>query len=95
MKTLKFKGFKAQWILDNKKTATMRLFDDKNLSAGDELELVNSDTNDIFAYAKISEVIEKKLKELTESDFKGHEKWRNNKEMYEGFRKYYGDRVYK
>ena len=93
MKTLKFKGFKAQWILENKKTATMRLFDDKKLSAGDELELINSDNNDIFAYAKIFEVIEKKLRELTESDFKGHERWRNNEEMYEGFRKYYGDRV--
>ncbi len=29
-KTLKFKGFKAQYIMEGEKTATMRLFDDKD-----------------------------------------------------------------
>ena len=93
MKKLKFKDFKARWILDDKKTATMRLFDDKDLKVGDELELINSDTGTIFAHARISEVINKKLSELIESDFQGHEKWKSIEEMYDGFRKYYGDKV--
>lgn len=93
MKKLKFKDFKAKWILEKKKTATMRLFDDKDLEVGDELELINSDTGIIFTHARIAEVINKKLSELTESDFQGHEKWKSTEEMYDGFRKYYGDRV--
>lgn len=44
MKTLKFKSFKARWILDGVKTSTMRLFDDKDLQIGDQLALTNSDT---------------------------------------------------
>jgi len=54
MKTLKFKNFKAEWILNGTKTSTMRLFDDKGLKVGDDLELINSDTQKVFAKAKVT-----------------------------------------
>ncbi|OGN07970.1 MAG: hypothetical protein A3C61_00900 [Candidatus Yanofskybacteria bacterium RIFCSPHIGHO2_02_FULL_39_10] len=93
MKTLKFKDFKARWIIDGSKTATMRLFDDKDLKVGDDLELINSDDGNVFAKAVIMDVINKKLAEVDDVDLDGHEKWNNKEEMLESLKKYYGDRV--
>lgn len=93
MKTLKFKDFKAKWILEGVKTSTMRLFDDKDLKEGDELELVNSDSGEIFSRAIITEVIYKKLDEIDDVDLDGHEKWDNKDEMLQSLIKYYGDKV--
>lgn len=93
MKTLKFKNFKAQWILEGTKTATMRLFDDKDLKVGDELELVNGNNNQIFSRAIIAEIIYKTLGEVEDIDLDGHEKWNNKEEMLESLRVYYGDRI--
>ena len=93
MKKLKFKSFKAQWILDGTKTSTMRLFDDKDLRVGDDLELEDSDTGKIFVHAVITEVIEKKLGEIDDVDLDGHEKWDSHVEMLASLRKYYGDNV--
>lgn len=93
MKTLKFKDFKARWILEGVKTSTMRLFDDKNLQKGDELELVNSDFGGTFCRAIITEVVYKKLDEIDDVDLDGHEKWDNKDEMLKSLKKYYGDKV--
>ena len=93
MKTLKFKDFKAKWIIEGSKTATMRLFDDKDLRAGDDLELVNSDSGSTFAKAIITEIINKELADVDDIDLDGHEKWNNKEEMLESLQKYYGDRV--
>ncbi|MBI2065170.1 MAG: ASCH domain-containing protein [Candidatus Yanofskybacteria bacterium] len=93
MKTLKFKDFKTKWIMDGSKTATMRLFDDKDLGVGDDLELVNSDNGSVFSRAVITEVINKELADVDDIDLDGHEKWNNKEEMLESLRKYYGDRV--
>lgn len=93
MKTLKFKGFKAQWILDGVKTSTMRLFDDKDIQTGEDLEFINSDTGEVFSRAVTTNVFEKKLSELNEIDFEGHEKWDNQEEMLKSLKGYYGDRV--
>jgi len=93
MKTLKFKDFKARWILERVKTATMRLFDDKDLQEGDELELVDSDSGEVFSMATITEVVSKKLEEVDDVDLEGHEKWDNKNEMLQSFKKYYGDKV--
>ena len=73
MKTLKFKGFKVDLILSGEKTASMRLFDDKDLKEGDELELINSDTKEVFAHAVITEILTRKLRDITEADLEGHE----------------------
>ena len=93
IKTLKFKGFKAKLIAEGAKTATIRLFDEKDLKAGDNLELINSDDDKSFAKAEITEVIQKKLDEVDIIDLDGHEKWNNKEEMLESFKNYYGDKI--
>ena len=66
MKTLKFKPELAELILAGKKTSTWRLFDDKDLQTDDVVSFVNSDTMEQFALAKLSEVNEKELGEMTD-----------------------------
>lgn len=93
MKTLKFMPHLAEMILDGEKTSTWRLFDDKDLSEGDELSLVNKETGKEFAKAVIIKVEEKKLKDLKDEDYDGHEKFESTEKMYETYRTYYGDKV--
>ncbi|OGF62296.1 hypothetical protein A2662_00985 [Candidatus Giovannonibacteria bacterium RIFCSPHIGHO2_01_FULL_45_33] len=90
-KILKFRGFKAEMILKGEKTSSLRLFDDKDLKAGDELELVNWDTKKTFGKAKITEIIEKKLGEVEEKDLIGHEPLEGG--PVENLKKYYGEKV--
>lgn len=90
-KTLKFRDFKAEMILKGEKTASLRLFDDKNLRSGDILELINFDTGKQFASAKITEVIEKKLGEINERDLVGHEPLDGG--ILQSLKKYYGDKI--
>jgi hypothetical protein len=40
-KTLKFREELCKLIMEGKKDSTWRLFDDKDLSVGDEVDLVN------------------------------------------------------
>lgn len=92
-KSLKFKPELAQLIIAGKKYCTWRLFDDKDLKEGDILDLINSDTREKFGEAKLTHANEKKMKDLVEADFDGHEKFSNEDEMYRTYRSYYGDRV--
>jgi hypothetical protein len=80
-------------ILSGEKTSTWRLFDDKDLKVGDDLEFINKNTLETFGYAKITEIREKKLGDLVEKDYDGHEKFVSNEEMIETYKGYYGDRV--
>ncbi len=89
MKTLKFRKKLAEQILGGEKTSTMRLFDDKNLSEGDEISLIIWETGKQFAIAKIKRVIEKSFNELNKNDLEGHEKFNSEKEMYETYSRYY------
>jgi len=93
MKSLKFKPHLVQQILDGTKRSTWRLFDDKDLTVGDELIFINSDTGEEFGTAKIMEVIEKTLDTVTDEDYGGHEIYASQEEMYEHYRKYYGGKV--
>lgn len=93
MKTLKFKPSLIPLVLSGEKDATWRLFDDKDLVAGDELSLVNKETGEEFAKAVITSIREKKLGDLEDADFDGHEKFESEEKMYEAYRGYYGDRV--
>jgi len=93
MKTLKFVPELISPILSKHKTSTWRLFDDKDLSEGDELSLVNKETGEEFAKAVIIKTREKKLKDIIEDDFDGHEKFESEERMYEIYRLYYGDKV--
>lgn len=93
MKTLKFRSHLAQLILKGEKTATWRLFDDKDLQQGDELQLIEWETGKEFGRAMITALYEKLLKDIREEDYVGHERFQDWDEMFETYRKYYGDRV--
>ena len=53
MKTLKFRHHLVKEILVGRKTTTWRLFDDKDLSVGDPLELLDWESGKKFAEAEI------------------------------------------
>lgn len=93
MKTLKFRQNLVEEILAGRKTVTWRLFDDKDLKVGDRVELLYWETKGKFSEAKITKVREKKLGEIEDEDFEGHERFENKEEMLETYRKYYGKRV--
>ncbi len=80
-------------MLSGIKDSTWRLFDDKDLKAGDELILVNKDMGNEFYKAQIIPTREKRLGDLQDLDFQGHEKFESGEKMYEAYRGYYGDRV--
>lgn len=93
MKTLKFAPHLVDQILSGEKTSTWRLFDDKDLQTGDELLFINKETGASFGSGKITSSYTKTLGSLEESDWKGHEKFASDEEMYTTYREYYGDRV--
>lgn len=93
MKTLKFKEKLAKMVLSGEKDVTWRFFDDKDLQEGDLVNFLVWETGDSFAKAKIINTREKKLVELKPEDFEGHEKFKDENEMYETYRKYYGDKI--
>ena len=69
MKKLKFKSNLVTGILSGERTTTWRFFDDKNLSAGDQLSLLDAATGNEFAKAEIVHVNEKQLDQVVPSDF--------------------------
>ncbi len=93
MKTLKFRHILVKEVLDGKKISTWRLFDDKNLTKEDLIELIDWESKEKFADAIILEIKEKKLSEIEDSDFEGHEKFESKDIMLETYKKYYGDKV--
>jgi hypothetical protein len=89
MKVLKFRASLVPLIISGDKNSTWRLFDDKDLKVGDDLELKVFVTLKTFARAHITKVIEKKFGDLTTSDKQGHEEYKNDNEMYAEHTKYY------
>lgn len=69
------------------------MFDDKDLRERDEINLINGDTGESIGKAIITSIREKKLGEIEQSDFDGHEKYESKEEMYRTYRGYYGDKV--
>lgn len=92
MKTLKFRHNFVQEILEGKNKTTWRLFDDKDLQVNDTIGLVDKEDNPVFGKAIITEIQEKKIKDLTGEDLKNHQ-YTNKEVMLESHRKYYGDKV--
>lgn len=92
-KSIKFRDFLAELILKGEKDSTWRLFDDKNLQEGDDVDFINWNTKEKFAEAILTKVYEKTLGGLEPEDFDGHEKFESEKQMYENYRTYYGDKV--
>lgn len=93
MKTIKFRNELADKILRGEKTTTFRLFDDKDLRSGDEIQLLRWETGEEFGKTMIRETYERTLGALTEDDFVGHETYADEAEMYATLRTFYGDRV--
>ena len=93
MKILKFADNLVPLIITGEKTSTWRLFDDKNLSIGDELRFVNKETGKSVATAKIISIREKALGYINNGDFSGHEKFDSKEEMFATYKSYYGDGV--
>ncbi len=93
MKTLKFRNNLVGKILSGEKTSTWRLFDDKNLQAGDEVEFINKETGEVFAKVVLTKVIVKRFQDLQEEDWAGHEKYPSNEVMYKSFSADYGQKI--
>jgi hypothetical protein len=93
MKSLKFRSHSVNLILSRQKKSTWRLFDDKDLQAGDVFQLINKDTGEVFGTAAIIKVEEKKLGEITEPDFLGHHRFTDPAQMLAHYRGLYGDQV--
>lgn len=93
MKTLKFRKELSELILKNEKTTTWRIFDDKDIRQGDIMQFLVWETKEVFANAKIINVVEKKFKELNEEDIDGHEKFESKEEMYSTYSTYYNKKV--
>lgn len=93
MKKIKFVSNLVPLILSGEKVSTFRLWDDKNLSVGDEVEMIEKETGRRFAVAKLTKVVVKKLGELAGEDLEGHEKFTTKKEMYQQYQGFYGRRV--
>lgn len=79
--------------MSGEKDVTWRIFDDKDLTIDDELVLINRDTKEEFANAKIISLREKKLKDIDDADLDGHEKFESNEKMIETYKGYYGNKV--
>lgn len=99
MKTLKFNHTFAQMIRQGQKTSTWRLFDDKDLSVGDTIKIIDKvkpdvpDSWQVIGKAVVNEVVEKRLKDVNQEDMEGHELFSSQEEMLNVYRSYYGDRV--
>lgn len=99
MKKLKLDHDLAKLVLDGKKTSTWRLFDDKELAVNDVIELIDKvepdrpQTWQVIGTANIDSVIEKRLKDITADDMKGHEAFETTDKMLEIYRQYYGPNV--
>jgi len=100
MKTLKLDHGLAQKVLTGEKNTTFRLFDDKDLSVNDEVEIIDKVQSDspetwkIIGVAQIEEIYEKRIGALNEHDFEGHGvKYTSQDDLLKAFRNYYGERV--
>jgi ribonuclease HI len=99
MKTLKFDHESAQDVLNGKKSATWRLYEDKDLSVNDRIRIIDKvgpdDTKSwqVIGEARVNEVVEKKLGDVTDKDMAGHEVYKSKDEMLAVYRNRYGERV--
>lgn len=99
MKTLKLDHKLAMLVQQGHKTTTWRLYDDKDISVNDEVRLIDKvdsgkpDTWKPIGTALIDEVVEKRLGDLSDNDYDGHEKFSSKDELLTTYRQYYGQQV--
>lgn len=90
MKTLKFRPNLVPQILSKHKYATWRCFDEKNLTEGDAVTLINWETDEEFGQAVITKIVEKPYRQITDEDRAGHESLDKEQEIV-NYKKYYGE----
>lgn len=101
MKKLKFNHKFAEMVVRGELRSTWRLFDDKDLSVNDNVELIDKvESTDphtwrIIGVATINKVIEKRLGAITEEDVVEHGGFSSSKTMFSLYREYYGNNVNK
>lgn len=93
MKTLKFVPDLVPLVLSGEKTTTWRLWDDKNLTVGERVSFLNSETGQEFAVVQLTKVYEKPFKDLTKEDWTGHEKFNSEAQMYQSYSLMYAREV--
>ncbi|MEY3784479.1 MAG: hypothetical protein RLZZ230_801 [Candidatus Parcubacteria bacterium] len=93
MKTLKFEPKLCDLILTGEKKTTWRLFDEKDLTVGDDFELINYETKEIIGVGRIMQLMLKTLGTLDDDDWKDHERFPSLEEMYATYSKYSGQPV--
>ncbi len=99
MKTLKLDHELALLVLSGQKTNTWRIKDDKNISVNDDIELIDKvdaeklETWVKIGVAKVDSINEKRLSDVIESDYNGHETYQSKEEMFQTYQGYYGNDV--
>jgi len=99
MKTLKLDHDLAIQVIQGIKTSTWRLYDDKDLSVNDQVLFIdkvkpnNPETWVQIGTGQINTVIQKRLGDITDEDFDGHEKFTTKQHMLETYQAYYGPQV--
>jgi ribonuclease HI len=99
MKKLKLDHELAELVRNGEKTNTWRLFDDKDLTVNDVVELIDKVNPDqpqswqVMGTARINKVIEKRFGDITDADYDGHEPHESREVMLATYRSYYGDNV--
>lgn len=99
MKKLKLEHRFAELIIQGKVKSTWRLFDDKDLSIGDEVELIDKVQSDrpgtwrTIGVAHINKIVEKRLGDVDQTDMDNHSRYDSPETAVKAFRRYYGDDV--
>jgi len=99
MKTLKLDHNLAILVGKGEKTSTRRMYDDKNLSVNDDVQLIDKvDPNNPATWrpigiVRINTVIQKRLGDLDASDFERHEPVLTGSRLLEYYQKIYGTQV--
>lgn len=99
MKTLKLDHALAEEIAKGQKTSTWRINDDKDLHVNDQVSLVDKvvaedpTTWKIIGTAKLTNIHEKQLGDITTADMEGYQQFSSIDEALKLFRGYYGPQV--
>jgi len=99
MKTLKLDHNLAQSVLRGEKTSTWRLYDDKDLSVNDQVKILDKvdpkrpETWKVIGVATINTVVQKRLGDIAEEDYEGHNRYESHNVILQDLRRYYGPQV--
>jgi ribonuclease HI len=99
MKKLKFEHKQVESIVRGEKNSTWRLYDDKDLSVGDDIEFIdkvksnNPETWRPFGTGRIISIIEKQLGSVDADNELSNRKFDSQELLLKNFRKYYGSNV--